>query len=267
MPNEWEIIEAALVNLPGRKASYRVHASTLAEILMVGCDPRTQNFFCSKPPFSGMPQLSYPAWRKSASLNNAEKQIKAIVGSKNLEKVFEGLSQTAVYALVESGADFTKFDRFKTSAPGAVDGALARIREWGIKHPVLKSYRSGQPTKIIASHIAKLLAYEYFAATGKRPSVSTISKEGRFSPSGAYFKLVATVFKALKIDASPEAVSRKAATLWRHNEKSLLKSSKLEIRGIRELPEPLRSQLLEQRKNFKNHVVKISRGRPNTSAD
>lgn len=219
---------------------YKVHDSTIAEILIIGCSPRAKDILGATQPFRGMPVLKYPAWRKCCSLNTAERQIKTLLRSKNLKENYEAMSQTAIYALVENGADFKTAESFANTVINAINGALTFIKKTGRANPQWKSSRSGQPQKDTQFHVVKVLADEYYKATGKEPTITVKTYEDH-SAKGAFITLIETVFKILNIKkTSTEAMAKKVITL-RKKRKKAYKKHKLKLRKTKGLISKLKT--------------------------
>jgi len=73
---------------------------------------------------------------------------------------------------------------------------------------VSENQGAGRPKNNLAGGVANILASNYAKLTGKAPTVSTNNSGSQALPYGDFFDLVESVFKALGIDASPEAAAR-----------------------------------------------------------
>ena len=216
MSDAWSKIEAALMSLPGRKADYTIYPAVKNEILVIGCDPRAEGYLNPLPP--GIRVFKYPAWSKDISLSVAAKQIKSLRKSRDLKTSYEKLGGLAITALTLNGANFQTSEKFSDTALNAVEKALALIDRIVKADPKLKSRRSGQPPKRVALRLAEILAEEYFLATDRAPAISVNPHTEGNLAFGPYFDLVKTTFDALNIQASPEAMGRKAVKHWKAEE-------------------------------------------------
>lgn len=233
MSDAWSKIEAAIMSLAERKPSYTVHGSVKAEILFTGGNSRAEDYLRPMP--YGIHVFKFPAWRKDISFSTAEKQIKRLLTSRDLKKSYEKLNSTTITALALNGADFWTAESFSETALGAVEKALASIKQIVDAHPKLKSRRSGQPPKRVAYRLAQVLAEEYYLATGRAPAVSTDAYKDNNPACGAYFDLVQTTFDALNIDGSAEVMCKRAVEYWkkRENGRGANSRGKTAIRGRR----------------------------------
>ena len=231
MPDVWSKIETAIMGLPERRPSYKVHASVRAEILFTGGNSRAEDYLHPMP--RGIHVFKFPAWRKNISFSVAQKQIKNLMKSRNLKKSYEKVNDLTITALALNGTDFRTAESFSETAPDAVKKALALIKQIVEANPELKSRRSGQPPKRVAYRIAQVLAEEYFLATGRVPSILFDAYEEVVS--GPYFDLLKTTYDALNIDANAEFMGKKAATHWKTRENGRGDGSRIKtaIRGKR----------------------------------
>ena len=200
---------------------YNVHGSMMSEIITYAYSPKeyAERLLHRERPFPGMPVLKYPAARASCSLNTAEKQMRKLsAATKKLQAAFEAMNSPTIYALVQSGFDYSAAEKLIIMMRDAVDKAPKTIAGMKKAHPEFTSSRTGRPKSSIPFHIAKILAGEYFRATGKPPTVATNAHERGHPAYGPFLDLVRTVFKALKIKASPESMARDAEALWRDRE-------------------------------------------------
>lgn len=117
-----------------------------------------------------------------------------------------------------NGANFQTAKKFSDTALNAVEKALALIDRIVKADPKLKSRKSGQPPKRVALRLAEVLADEYFLATGRAPAISVNPNTDGNLAFGPYFDLVKITFDAMNIEASPEAMGRKAVKHWKAKE-------------------------------------------------
>lgn len=201
-----------------------VHQVTMNEIIFLGLSLQADEVLNKSPAFPGMPALTYPNSWKECSLNTAAKQIKKLktaIKKSNQEKLqiaFEAMYSTTIHALLASG--FQQHDIHKLDA-SILDKATDAIEEWKKEYPELISKRSGQPEKKVALHISKILAEEYYNATGKKPTVITDAINAGHYASGDFLDLHEKVFKILGIKASPESMARDTRKLWNDRQDAL----------------------------------------------
>jgi hypothetical protein len=221
------------MGLPERKKSYEIYPAVRNEILVISCDSRAEDYLRQMP--HGIRVFKFPAWRKDISFSVAEKQIKSLLKSRDLKKYYKKVNGLTITALALNGADFRTAESFSKTALNAVEKALALIKQIVKANPELKSRPSGQPPKRVAYRLAQILAEEYFLATGRAAAVSVDPYDSKSSAFGPYLDLVKTTFDALNIDASAEAMGKKAAEHWQTRESGRGPRSrgKIAIRGKR----------------------------------
>lgn len=82
-----------------------------------------------------------------------------------------------------------------------------RAASAGAKIALNPPHDRGRPRKLAAEAIATIVSAGYSSLTGKTPTISTNWSTGR--AGGPFLHLLAEVFAALKVRASPEAAARK----------------------------------------------------------
>jgi hypothetical protein len=66
----------------------------------------------------------------------------------------------------------------------------------------------GRPTKSGPSRITKIVGLHYARLAGKRPTISVSTQDGHIA-SGPFLDVLAEIFAAFRMNASPEACARK----------------------------------------------------------
>ena len=204
--------------------NFKLHISTINEILYYGCFPRAE-FRLQKRltiPISVPPgiTLSY----KNCSLTKAREQLDRF----ERDVLNQKASTFPLHTTTASALHFANFNQsFLSGDPVTISESFAEarklIRKWDIAYPQMRSARSGQPEKKAPLRIAKVLAEEFFRATGSSPRLSTDPYNDQ-APSGKFYELVAGAFKILGIKASPRVMAEKAATLWIKNHELRMKA-------------------------------------------
>jgi len=226
-PTPSEKIKAAFHKL---NPAYDIDTSALNEILFMSISPSNRNTPSEAERYlhmrrrGGIPAMPWPKHRNSwqeCSLNTAEKELTNIQrATKKLQKAFNAMHETTIYALVHVGVRVEIFEEFLNATTGETDKAKEFIGRLKKDYPEWVSKKSGQPKKETSFRIAEILADEYHRATqGKKPTVSF--REVRIHSDldggesyGNFLELVKSVFDTLDITASPDARSRKAMGLW-----------------------------------------------------
>ena len=229
-PDPRDLIQAAIQRL---KPKYVIHPSIMNELLYMGDTARGENMLSKAEQqlhraahFPGMPIPRYRFHWQDCSLSIVANELVKFrqSGKKLPQEVFKTMHRPTLGALALAGFDFDKMPEVLSDADIAVIAkAQATIEQLKQYHPELVSKKTGQHPKEVPFHIAKILADEYHHATNKKPTISF--REKRLNSDlhggesyGDFLNFVTAVFAALQIQASPEAMARKAIRFFNNRE-------------------------------------------------
>lgn len=163
---------------------------------------------------SGNAHIAKPAEFCVPDRSTVKKQLEDIAKrSRDLASMLDDLRGPSIDALADSGF----FQIIHPAKLSAVLGHLALMTESADLSAVPKVGQR-KPRNDLAMGVANILANDFFALTGKRPTLVTpsISSDGH-KKRGAFLSLVGDVFAALNIDAKPESFAKRAIEAFAEN--------------------------------------------------
>lgn len=128
-----------------------------------------------------------------------------------LKGLLDDLSQTSILALADAGLLQVVHHIDISNRLGSLEVFAKKADVSGVPEKQGK----GQPQNNLVSGVANMIAHNYFTLTGRKPTVSTKNNGVQDIAYGPFFVLVGDIFRAMKIDASPEAAAREAVKAFK----------------------------------------------------